>query len=54
MVIQMNREAKYEFYQSTETNSIEYDKQFWNAVNPTFSNGYPMGEKFPLLSGMHL
>ena len=42
MVVQMNRKAKYEFYQSIKTNSIENEKQLWKAVKP-------MGDKIILV-----
>ena len=45
IVVQMNRKAKYKFYQSIGRNSIETDKQFWKALKSTFSIGNPMGEK---------
>ena len=49
MVVQMNRKAKYEFYQSIETNSIENEKQLWKAVKPMFSNGNTMRDKIILV-----
>ena len=45
LIVNMNRNAKRDFYNSVNVNTIDNDRKFWKAVKPMFSNENPMGEK---------
>ena len=45
----MNRNAKQDFYNSVNVNTIDNDTKFWKAVKPMFSNENPMGNKIVLI-----
>ena len=48
LIVKMNREAKFDFYNSIEPRSINNDKKFWKMVKPMFSNSNQMGDKIVL------
>ena len=49
LIVNMNRNAKRDFYNSVNVNTIDNDRKFWKAVKPMFSNENPMGEKIVLI-----
>ena len=48
LIVKMNREAKFDFYNSIEPRSLNNDKKFWKMVKPMFSNSDQMGDKIVL------
>ena len=49
LIVNMNGNAKRDFYNSVNVNTIDNDRKFWKAVKPMFSNENPMGEKIVLI-----
>ena len=49
LIVNMNRKAKRDFYNSVDLKTADNDKKFWKAVKPMFSNGNPMEEKIVLI-----
>ena len=49
LIVNMNRKAKRDFYNSVDLNTANNDRKFWKPVKPMFSNGNPMGEKILLI-----
>ena len=54
IIVNMNRKAKRDFYNSVNVNTIDNDRKFWKAVKPMFSNGNPMGDKIVLIKDYNI
>ena len=49
LVVELNTQAKRQYFMSMQSKKIDNDKKFWNTVKPLFSNKNPMKEKITMI-----